>query len=361
MNGIDTTIQINSGNLLLNLVTDVLFLILSFLDNASIISLGCVCKIYRQFEITIFRNGQHNIIKPFHLTNITKTIIFNTIISNRYIDLFRLWMPSELKYKGDNTIDCIFNRQYLCSKAASKGSLEILKLILIPNRACGYLQDAARNGHLSTIQWLHENQNITLDCTVCDQAAMNGHFEILKWLIDHNYRYDRSTMVAAIEYGDLEVVKWLHLNGCPRNVDVCSTAIKYNHFEALKWLHENGCEWDCSSSNYAVQNDRLDILKYLHENGCVWGGSTCETAAMYGRLEILKYLHENGCRWNSGATFDAARYGHLEVLKYLHENDCPWGQLTNFIANSAGHTEISKYLHDNGCPCELDGCTYCMK
>ena len=45
----------------------------------------------------------------------------------------------------------------------------------------------------------------------------------------------------AAKNGHLECLKYLHENGCPWDKWSCEFASKNGHLEILKYLHENGC------------------------------------------------------------------------------------------------------------------------
>ncbi|GAX84523.1 hypothetical protein CEUSTIGMA_g11944.t1 [Chlamydomonas eustigma] len=83
------------------------------------------------------------------------------------------------------------------------------------------MDDAARDGHLDVVIWLHFNR--TEGCTenAMDKAARYGHLDVVKWL--HENRTEGCTRYAmddAAANGHLDVVIWLHLNrteGCTKN------------------------------------------------------------------------------------------------------------------------------------------------
>mmetsp|Transcript_22600 Transcript_22600/g.36524 ORF Transcript_22600/g.36524 Transcript_22600/m.36524 type:complete len:105 (-) Transcript_22600:111-425(-) len=75
------------------------------------------------------------------------------------------------------------------------------------------MDNAAGSGHLTVVNWLHEN--CTEGCTkaAMDGAAAAGHLAIVEWL--HENRTEGCTIAAmdgAAGAGHLSVMEWLHKN-----------------------------------------------------------------------------------------------------------------------------------------------------
>jgi hypothetical protein len=186
---------------------------------------------------------------------------------------------------------------------------------------------------------------------VCSYAAMRGSVRLLKWTrVNKTADWSASTCSNAAGKGHLSTLQYLHENGCPWDRHTCSSAAAYGHLPALKYLHENGCPWDHNTCLHAALNGHLPALKYLHENGCPWDSDTCYYTALNGDLPVLKYLHENGCPWNSYSCSVAALNGHLPVLQYVHENGCPWDRRTCYYAADHKHWNCLQYAVDNKAP-----------
>ena len=58
----------------------------------------------------------------------------------------------------------------------------------------------------------------------------------------------------AAENGHLEALKYLHEKGVPWNDRVCEEAAKNGYLDILKYLHENGCKWNEFACNAAAFN-----------------------------------------------------------------------------------------------------------
>ena len=231
--------------------------------------------------------------------------------------------------------------------------------------------EAAKNGDLECLKYLHEN-GCPWDADATRMAAAHGHLECFKYLHENGCPWENETLLEAqnlaAEHGYLECLKYIHENGCPLNWQAAKSAATFGHLECLKYLHENGCdkEWSSFTYGFTQRANNFECLKYLHNNRCPWDERVTEDAAFIGKLECLKYLHENGCPWNERATRQAAGNGHLECLKYLHKNGCPWNEdatrgatVPIILDTLAGRDEATraadqlkclKYLHENGCP-----------
>ena len=130
------------------------------------------------------------------------------------------------------------------------------------------IDDLSRLGDLKGVQFLTSTGNFA--CTdAMDNAAANGHLEIVKWL--HENRKDIKGFACttnAMDYaalnGYLETVKWLHENGYACTTDAMNWAAARGHLEIVKFLHENRKE---GFTRYAIiwaeNNYHLETVKFL--------------------------------------------------------------------------------------------------
>lgn len=188
------------------------------------------------------------------------------------------------------------------------------------------ISSSARFGNVAMLEWLH-----ALDFTRgvtgwMDAAARGGHLEVCKWFNEH-LDWDVCTAAAmngAAESGRLEVLQWLHVNrieGC--TTEAINRAAGNGHLGVVQWLHENrqeGCTADAMNS--AAENGHLEIVKWLHEHrseGCIV--NAMNRAAANGHLEVVKWLHTNRSEGCTSAAMDAAAASdHFHIAKRLHEN-----------------------------------------
>ena len=186
--------------------------------------------------------------------------------------------------------------------AASQGNLEMVKycvanLCPIYMSACA---NAARNGHLECLKYLHEEAKALWDSETAARAAQNGHLHILEYLVEREYKYFHA--------------------------DACRCAARNCHLDCLKFLHETAkAPWDWMTAKYAAENGHLHILKYLIERKYdKFRADTCLCAAMNGHLDCLKFLHETAkAPWDSYTLQSAHDNNQSECLQYLLDNDCP--------------------------------------
>ena len=114
------------------------------------------------------------------------------------------WAREEKKCKWNGwTIDA----------AAEQGNLEMAKYCVanecpISTLTCA---QAAGNGHLECLKYLHEEVKAPWDSGTANFAAKNGHLHILKYLVERKYdQYDEWTCWFAAMCGLLGCLKYLH-------------------------------------------------------------------------------------------------------------------------------------------------------
>jgi len=167
---------------------------------------------------------------------------------------------------------------------------------------------------------------------------------MLKWLKENGCyvepdRYDSLTNNAARE-GHLEVLKWLHTNGCPLNAYAAACESGAKCLEILKWLKENGCIWDNRAHIVAAKEGNMEALNWLSENG--QNESIFRAAVSGGSLEIVQWVSQK-IEIKSKLKYCAlaASRGHLEVLKWLREKEFPWDKYLLQSALMADGNRIS--------------------
>lgn len=176
------------------------------------------------------------------------------------------------------------------------------------------MDDAAANGKMGAVQWLHTNRPEGCTTKAMDEAAANGQLEVLKWL--HANRSEGYTDSAI-------------LNGASKD-----------HAETVKWLVTQAPEIAEIAMTHAVVNGNLDLVTWLHTEAkarCTVAAMIC--AASRGRLEILKYLYSRRLKdlslKSSGNLSEAAlATDHVRVGHWC---------LTHLPAHSPTSLELSTY------------------
>ena len=351
----DMEIEHTNKDIISNLPTELIFLIMSFLSVSSRVMLMIVSrryltcnKVYEEINFPLvswncnrfYRRGPYTPKERRH-------IIITDIVCRGYTDLFKRFDLSRF-YDTD--------LEEYCKKAAELNSFDILihayRDDLSDSTKRSILISAVRGGHYDIIRWLR-TKGCPWDNGACCAAVECGRFDVLKWLRENGCSWAGtrtgtgvSLMLSysAVENGRLDILKYLSENGCYLDSYTCCLAAENGHLEILKYLHDSDCPLRDDICSRAAKKGHFEILKYLHDNGCPWNQITFRNAVEYGDMEIVKYLLENGCPMDERACESAALYGHFDILKYLHDNGCPWDESTTICAELNDRTEMLEYL-----------------
>ncbi|EGG18575.1 hypothetical protein DFA_04069 [Cavenderia fasciculata] len=245
--------------------------------------------------------------------------------------------------------------------AAYNGHLDIIKF-LHENRSEGCsinaINYAAFSGHFSVVEWLHFNRSEGCTVSAMDNAARNGHFKIVQFLHDH--RTEGCSTDAMDTSATLEITQFLHIHrseGCTHKaMDISSERGLLN---IVEWLHYNRSE-GCThrAMDMAISNGHFDIIKFLYHNRSercsakamdnvkMEGGDCRQTIELVTfliqnlQLEVTKQFMEN-----------AIRSGRLDIVQLIHERDPTSRIWSTFkpidLACENNHFELVKWLHYN--------------
>jgi hypothetical protein len=146
------------------------------------------------------------------------------------------WIREEKKCEWDGRTICA---------AVCQGNLEMVKYCVANECHIGAFAcaDAAENGHLEILKYLHEEAKAPWYWYTATWAAENGHLHILEYLVERKYdKYD--------EYA-------------------CWYAARNGYLDCLKYLHETAkAPWDYWAVRYAHENNHTECVQYLLENNC---------------------------------------------------------------------------------------------
>ncbi|KAJ3093561.1 hypothetical protein HDU97_009434 [Phlyctochytrium planicorne] len=229
-----------------------------------------------------------------------------------------------------------FESYELVSNAALDGCLETIKFLHSIDSwgfTCQTMESAAFSGHLDIVRWLHENRREGATVEALESAVAGRHFEIVKWLTETlGIQCNQFAFDGAARTGSLDILKWLHANTQTPAFDIGNTvesAMREGHLEAAKWLVE--------TYHYSMEDEKL-----------------VEVAAGYGHLDMVKWVlkvrDQQGFQdpFGDGAIFAAATNGHLAVLKFLNEKrpQRPADFAPFDGVAGRGHLEIVKWIHE---------------
>jgi hypothetical protein len=209
--------------------------------------------------------------------------------------------------------------------AAQYGHLDVLKWAQhngLKSDRCTWIYPI-RYGHLEVLKWVTSRLGTDDDWKnwMCTIAASRGQLEILKWGRLNGCSWNAETCSAAALSGSLEVLKWLHESGCEWDSETMENAAMSNDLEIVKYAYYNGCDWHPWTSGRIARNGNLEMLKWALRHGCEWDDYAYQNAAAEGHLVLLQWAHENGCAWDDVAFEKAIANNHFHVVKWLLE----WG------------------------------------
>jgi hypothetical protein len=239
--------------------------------------------------------------------------------------------------------------------AVANNRLEVAKFLhdhTAPPADDMYLIDeAARHGDLDMMKWLHSERGDQLTYEGVMRAVNHGFLAAVKWMRE---TFPDSVVASDIKMdnaaanGHLEMIKWLHGQHAWCTKQAMNLAASNDHLDVVRFLHENraeGCTTD--AMDLAAANGHLETVQWLHHNrteGCTQ--FAMDSAAKNGFFEVVKWLHTyrtEGC--SAQAMDDAAAAGHFEIVQWLHKyrtEGCTRAAVADSIEN--GRFEVARWL-----------------
>ena len=170
------------------------------------------------------------------------------------------------------------DERYFCSQVAHTNKLELLKWAR-EEKKCKWdkrtINAAAYQGNLEMVKYCVANKcpigTALRDAGACANAAENGHLEVLKYLHEEaKAPWGSWTANWATESGHLHILEYL----VERKFDKyrkygCEIAAKCGHLDCLKYLHETAkAPWDYRAVREAHKKNHTECLQYLLDNDC---------------------------------------------------------------------------------------------
>ncbi|KAF0720834.1 Aste57867_29 [Aphanomyces stellatus] len=153
-------------------------------------------------------------------------------------------------------------RLYLVDAMASDGNLEIVALLLQhrASHSTAAIDNAATNGHLDMVQYLHAQRESKCTTQAMDGAAANGHLEVVQFQHDHR------------------------TEGCTTNAE--DAASLYGHDAIVRFLLAKRNEGGGvkATNGYLARGD-INMVKLLALGKCTSG--SVNVAAAHGHLAIV--------------------------------------------------------------------------
>ncbi|GAB9477019.1 hypothetical protein Gpo141_00014078, partial [Globisporangium polare] len=210
----------------------------------------------------------------------------------------------------------------------------------------GVMYEAAKQGDLDVVRWLHSTSKYTSFLAV-EHAATSGQLAIAQWLAEHaddntingNGHSSVSVEVTVPFDEDLGIFAWRASNAA---TDMYSEANKH-YLRTL--VRRRGFVW------VAQGQPRIASIK----TGSAYPSSSAMQdpvlfAVEEGSLELLEVLHKskNKYQWlfSQQVLVDAVSRGHLDVLQWLLDNEVSEYSVAELVATAmdSNQVEILKWL-----------------
>jgi hypothetical protein len=239
-----------------------------------------------------------------------------------------------------------FEEYYIC-KVFEPGTAMATKNIRIINALVRYrritLHDVAENaaleGHLDVLKWcVQMRTRPPLKCSrphedmkLVNIIAARGHLTIVQFLHDDcDYIPDVYGMCMAARSGKFDVVKWLS-KYIPLTTDMANYAVKGGNFEMVKWVVEHKVTPSIITANEAWSPNEetffigrpstitLEILQYLDEMNVILIRVVDMTygAAYHGMIDVLEWLESKEIHCTEETANFAAMNGQTKTLEWL--------------------------------------------
>jgi len=214
----------------------------------------------------------------FEVNSETRALIKRSSREHELKWKFRVWQMSsistlEIAWENRSFWRDGLNENNFCTNVAHTNKLELLKWAR-EEKKCDWsvatMRIAASNGNLEMMKYCVVTE-CPMDEKACAQAAYNGHLECLKYLHEEaKAPWDHCTASWAAEHGHLHILEYLVERKYKKYyVEACTYAARRGHFDCLKFLHEVAkAPWGKSTLYDAYVHNHPECVKYLLDNNC---------------------------------------------------------------------------------------------
>jgi Ankyrin repeats (3 copies) len=169
---------------------------------------------------------------------------------------------------------CDWKPQYILGEAASSGNIEMTAWVKQqPGVVCDEyaMAAAAQNGHTAMCEYLRAEE-YPWGKDACHDAARNGHVDTLKWLHEHGCPWHARTVCEeAAEGGSVDVMEYLQQEGLMETAVVLTNMLNAagacNNLAAAQWLRQQGAPWP-AVLRYAGNAWAADTKAWARRQGC---------------------------------------------------------------------------------------------
>jgi len=165
------------------------------------------------------RFGQREAVEHLWRSYVSPEVVSVHLHSGYHFDYDTLVWASSRGYVAIEDLDNADDDRlkYFMSRAIRKGSLEAAKWgrdrgFPLPPQMC---EEAAANGRLEVLRWLHEECKEKWDAYTANAAAANGHLPCLQYAVGAGCEWDEAVCHSAAIYGYSHVLRWARANGAP--------------------------------------------------------------------------------------------------------------------------------------------------
>jgi len=291
--------------------------------------------------------------------------------------------------------------------AANEGELECLKWMLKNmDLECQPLipamQSAAKHEHVACMDLLWESQphthRFSLNIRMCYDAAANGHLSALVWLHERNAPWRDSVVSVAAENGHLDCLKYMIAHGLCADEEGRANALKHaamgcnTRTETETWMRpmvdriacfkylvdEVGAEITdelvrdyvgrgscvglvdfCASHgrlptpaelDHVAQNDWEEMVACLRRHGVPWKRSTVRRMLKNCAWPALNTALRHGAPVDFGAKYAVAKYNLAEAAQILKDHGHTLDELDGLMLRIAVENDakdVAEWLLNN--------------